>query len=249
MFNSCWLHDVGLWLYFFLDICLTNWTYWVLSATVTANCQMSAWQKHDRSFRLKALFAQTHFLALFEFLSSAFILRCAGWPTSFFRCRRTIPGLWLSDWRWRWAFHLLENKDAFHQVCKACESCVVIINLFKKSSSNFFITETHNFCFSYKWRRLHFFIYSPFQFSSLFSWVNNLWEFVRRRQKPEPGSSLRCACNKRTCRIYGSRSIQVWKSIENVYNELRSLLLKKLLACRKPLGMFEPWVVKSCPIL
>ena len=159
---TCWLHDVGL--YFFPDICLTTWTFWVLSTAVAANCQMSAWQKQDRSFRLKALFAQTYLLELFEFLFSTFILRCVGWPTNFFRCRRTIPVLCLSDWRWRWAFHLLESKDAFHQVCKACESCVVIIILLKKSSSNSFITETYNFCFSYKWRRLHFCIYSPFQF-------------------------------------------------------------------------------------
>ena len=172
--TTCWLHDVGL--YFFPDICLTNWTFWVLPTAVTTNCQMSAWIKHNRSFRLKALFAQTHLLELFEFLST-FILRCIGWPTSFFRCRRTIPVLWLSDWRWRWAFHLLESKDAFHQVCKACKSCVVIINLFKKSCSNFFITETHNFCFSYKWRRLHFCIYSPFQFSSV------KWQLSHDEQK------------------------------------------------------------------
>jgi len=182
--TTCWLHDVRL--YFFPDVCLTNWTFWVLSTTVATNCQISAWQKHDRSFRLKTLFAQIHLLELFEFLSSTFILRCAGWPTSFFRCRQTISVLWLSDWRWRWAFHLLESKNTFHQVCKTCESCVVIFNLFKKSSSNFFITETHHFCFSYKWRRLHFFVYSLFQFSSLFSWIKNWWEFVRRRQKPGP---------------------------------------------------------------
>ena len=246
--TTCWLHDVGL--YFLPDVCLTNWTFWVFSTstTVAKNCQMSAWQKHDRSFRLKALFTQTHLLEVFEFLSSTFILKCAGWPTisfdvdgrSLFCDSATdVEDKLFTFWRAR----ILSSKFV------RLESCVVIFNLFKKSSSNFFITEIHHFCFSYKWRRSDFFIYSPFQFSSLFSWVKNLWEFVRRRQKPEPGSSLGCVCNKRTCRIYGGRSIQVWKSIENVYNELRSLLLKKLLTYRKPLGMFEPRVVESRPIL